>query len=82
MSIDLWALGPKAAAYRLCLSGFTPPEAERLVALKLRLERGLLAREELTDEELRRRFVRWLVDQGRLTEWPTPEEPDSSAPGR
>ena len=27
MSIDLWALGPKAAAYRLCLSGFALAEA-------------------------------------------------------
>ena len=82
MTIDLWALGPKAAAYRLCLNGFTPREAERLVALKLRLDRDPRGYERQTDEELRRGFARWLVEHGRLTEWPTPEEPDADAPRR
>ena len=63
MSIDIWGLGPKAAAYRLCLSGFTPGEAERLVALKIRYDRGELR--ELTAQG-RLRFARWLAEHGRF----------------
>lgn len=68
---DIWTIGPTAAAYRLRLCGFSPREAERLVALKLRQERGEFR--ELTDYD-RRRFARWLVDHGRLSDWPSPDD--------
>ena len=66
--IDIWTIGPTAAAYHLRQQGFTPRQAERLVALRLRRARGEL--HELTYEECRRRFVRWLVEHGRFTDWP------------
>lgn len=66
---DIWTIGPTATAILLQRQGFTPRQAERLVALKRRLTRTEL--DELTDEECRLRFVRWLVDHGRFTDWPT-----------
>ena len=69
--IDIWTIGPTAAALGLRRHGFTPPQAERLVALRLRRERGEL--HELTYEECRRRFYRWLVEHGRFTDWPRDE---------
>ena len=69
---DIWTIGPTAAAFRLRLCGFSPREAERLVALKLRHDLGEFR--ELTDDD-RRRFVRWLVEHGRLSEWPPEDEP-------
>jgi hypothetical protein len=68
MAIDSRAVGPAEAARRLRLCGFTPREAERLVALKARRERGEV--DELTDEARRALFVRWLVEHGRFTDWP------------
>jgi hypothetical protein len=61
--IDFWTLGPTAAAFGLRAHGFAPREAERLVALKLRYERGEFR--ELTDHD-RLRFLRWLVEHGRF----------------
>ena len=78
MTIDSGAIGPTAAAYRLFLCGFTPHQAERLVSLRLRRDRGEF--DELTDEARRALFVRWLVQHGHLTEWPAPE--DSRRHGR
>jgi hypothetical protein len=62
--IDFWTFGPTAAARGLRALGFSPGEAERLVALKLRCERGEFS--ELSQEQKRLRFVRWLVRHGRL----------------
>ncbi len=45
---------------------FTPHGAARLAGLKRRYERGDL--QELSDEQRRLCFVRWLVEQGRLNE--------------
>ncbi len=61
--IDVWTLGPTAAAFGLRARGFSPQEAERLVALKLRHERGEFR--ELTDRDWLR-FLRWLVEHGRF----------------
>ena len=65
---DFWTVGPTRAAVCLRALGFTPQEAERLVTLKLRYERGGFR--EVTQEQKRLRFARWLVRHGRLTEWP------------
>ncbi len=61
--IDFWTFGPTAAAYGLRARGFSPREADRLVALKLRHERGEFR--ELTEYD-RLRFMRWLVEHGRF----------------
>ena len=59
-------VGPTALALGLRRLGFTPREAERLVALKLRYVRGGFR--EVTDAQKRLLFVRWLVDNGQLSE--------------
>jgi hypothetical protein len=74
--IDIWTIGPTAAAFHLRRQGFTPRQAERLVALRLRHERGEL--NELTYDECRRRFYRWLVEHARFTDWP---QDGASQPG-
>lgn len=61
--IDFWTLGPTAAALTLRARGFSPGEAERLVALKLRHERGEFREVTVYD---RLCFVRWLVAHGRF----------------
>ena len=61
---DLWMIGPTALALGLRRRGFTPREAERLVALKLRYVRG--AFRELTDRQMHLLSARWLVEHGRL----------------
>ena len=65
---------------KLVLSGFTPFSAARLVALRRRYEQGEFR--ELTDEEKRLLFGRWLVEHGRLREsrLASPTEPRASAP--
>ena len=63
---DVWTIGPTAAARALRACGFSPRQAECLVALKLRYERG--AFRELTVSQKRLLFLRWLVDHGRLDE--------------
>jgi hypothetical protein len=65
---DFWTVGPTRAMIGLRALGFTPREAERIVALKMRHERGGFR--ELTQERKRLLFARWLVKHGRLTEWP------------
>lgn len=61
---QFWAIGPTAAALGLRAQGFSPREAERLVTLKLRYVRGDFR--ELTDEQKRLLFLRWLVEHGRF----------------
>ena len=73
---DFWTTGPTAAALGLRVLGFSPREAERLVRLKLRYERGGFR--ELTIAHKRLLFARWLVDHGRLSDWPTPETSPSN----
>lgn len=51
--------------------GFSPREADRLVALKIRFERGQL--EYLSHQEKQLRFVRWLYLHGRISEFHTNE---------
>lgn len=63
---DLWMVGPTALALGLRRRGFSPREAERLVALKLRYVRGGFR--EITNEQKRLRFACWLVDHGWLGE--------------
>jgi hypothetical protein len=58
---DVWAIGPTAATCHLRLRGFTPREAERLVALKISYDRG--AFREITALD-RLRFGRYLVRAG------------------
>jgi hypothetical protein len=71
---EFWTIGPAAAAYRLRLCGFSPLEAERLVVLKIRYDRGEL-RQSTEDDRLpepteddRLGFARWLVEHGRLSD--------------
>jgi hypothetical protein len=64
--IAIWRMGPIAAAAALRGLGFSSQEANRLVELKLRCERGDL--DDPTDAQKRLRFVRWLVQNGRLSE--------------
>jgi hypothetical protein len=63
--IEIWRMGPIAAAVALRGLGFSPDEANRLVALKLRRERGEL--DDPTDIQKQLCFVRWLVQNGRLS---------------
>ena len=70
--IDFWTMGPTAAALSLRARGFSSQEAERLVRLKIRYERGEFR--ELTDRA-RWAFTRWLIQHGRFSDWfPTPHE--------
>ena len=63
---DFWTLGPAGAALHLRARGYSWPEAERLVRLKLRYDRG--QSRETTDELNRLHFATWLVDHGRLSD--------------
>ena len=63
---DVWTIGPTAAASALRACGFSPREAERLVALKLQYERGALHERTLIQRRLL--FARWLVQHNRLSE--------------
>jgi hypothetical protein len=63
---DVWTIGPTAAARALRACGFSPREAERLIALKLRYEAG--AFREVTKAHKRLLFVRWLVEHSRLSD--------------
>lgn len=67
---DIWTIGPTAAAHALRACGFSPGQADCLVALKLRYDRGLFR--ELTTTEKRLLFIRWLVERGRLNEGGVP----------
>ena len=62
---NFWRFAPSAASMALRTMGFTPRQADRLVALKLRQLRGDL---ELTEEQKRLSFARWLVRHGRIGE--------------
>jgi hypothetical protein len=64
--IEIWRMVPIAAAVTLRGLGFSSQEANCLVALKPRCERGEL--DDLTDTQARLRFARWLVQTGRLNE--------------
>jgi hypothetical protein len=63
---DVWMLGPTALAFGLRRLGFTPTEADRIVALRLRYVRGHFR--ELTDPHKRVLFARYLVEHGWLNE--------------
>jgi len=63
---NVWAFGPTAAARALRAFGFSPRQADRLVALKIRYERG--AFRELTAAQKRLLFVRWLVQHNHLSD--------------
>jgi hypothetical protein len=67
--IDIWTMGPTAAGVALRSRGFSPPEADRLVRLRLTYQRGEFR--ELTDEQKRLTFARWLVEHGHLGEEPS-----------
>lgn len=64
--IDFWTIGPTAAALQLRARGFSPREAERLVRLKVRYERGEFR--ELTDHA-QWAFMRWLIQHGWFSDW-------------
>jgi hypothetical protein len=64
--IEIWRMSPIAAAVTLRGLGFSSDEANRLVALKLRCERGDL--DDPTDTQKQLLFARWLVQTGRLSE--------------
>ena len=64
--IAIWRMGPIAAAAALRGLGFSVQEASRLVELKQRRERGDF--DDPTDTQKRLRFVRWLVQNARLSE--------------
>ena len=64
--IEIWRIGPLAAGVALRGLGFSAQEANRLVELKLRCVRGDF--DDPTDAQKRLRFVRWLVQNARLSE--------------
>jgi hypothetical protein len=70
MTIDSWARGPTAAD-RLRPHGVAPREGARLLAPKICCLEGEVGG--LADDQRRARFVRWLVEHGRPTDRPTPE---------
>lgn len=63
---DFWSIGPTAAVQALRAYGFSAQQAERLVVLKLRHDRGSFR--ELTTSQKRLLFARWLVAHGHLNE--------------
>lgn len=63
---DLWSIGPTAAAFALRTQGFSSQEADRIVALRRRYERGEFAH--VSTAQKRLVFARWLVEHGRLTD--------------
>ncbi len=63
---DVWTFGPTAAARASRTCGFSPRQADRLVALKIQYERG--AFRELTTAQKRLLFVRWLIQHGRISD--------------
>ena len=63
---DVWTFGPTAAARALRAFGFSPRQADRLVALKIRYERGDFR--ELTTAQKRLLFARWLVRHNHLSD--------------
>ena len=69
---DFWRTGPTGVALALRAFGFSPQQAERLVALKLRYDRGEYR--ELTEVHKRLLFTRWLVEHDRLSDWPATED--------
>ena len=64
--MDIWTVGPTAAEHCLRSLGFSPSQASRLVAMRVRYQRG--AYRTPTGEQKRLEFARWLVEHGRLTE--------------
>ncbi len=62
----VWRLGTAASRLALTHRGFSARETERLIALKMRYERGELRF--VSDEDKRLRFARWLVMHGYLTD--------------
>ncbi|MBV9280262.1 MAG: hypothetical protein JOZ41_09295 [Chloroflexi bacterium] len=62
----VWTIGPTAAARALRACGFSPREAERLVALKMRYDRGAFRERTLAEQRLL--FARWLVQHHRLSD--------------
>lgn len=63
---QFWTMGPTAAAFSLRAQGFSPRAAERLVKLKLGYDRGEFR--ELTSEQKRLLFARWLFAHGRISD--------------
>jgi len=63
---DVWTFGPTATARALRECGFSPRQADRLVALKIRYQRG--AFRELTTAQKRLVFARWLVQHNHLSD--------------
>ncbi len=63
---DVWTFGPTAAAQALRARGFSSRQADRLVTLKMRYERG--AFRELTPADKRLLFALWLVEHNRLSD--------------
>ena len=61
---DIWSIGPTAAVRALRACGFSSRQADNLVALKLRYERGAFREQSAAQNRLL--FVRWLVEHGRL----------------
>lgn len=62
----VWRLGTAASRLALTHRGFNARETERLIALKIRYERGDLRF--VRDEDKRLGFARWLVMHGYLTD--------------
>ena len=74
---DSCTLSSTAAMLGLQAQGFSPREAGRLIRLKLRVARGQIR--ELTTQQKRLLFIRWLVEQGRLNEAEDALSPESEA---
>jgi hypothetical protein len=64
--MDVWTVGPTAAEHCLRSLGFSPSQASRLAAMRVRYQRGAFRKP--TSEQKRLEFARWLIARGYLTE--------------
>ena len=72
---DFWSIGLTGATLYLRHNGFSWQESDRLLQLRLRHERGVF--QEVTDEQKRAEFARWLVQHGYLTDALDGHRPDT-----
>ena len=63
---DMWTFGLSGTTLYLRANGFSWRESDRLLRLRLRVERGDF--DEKTDEQKRLEFVKWLVQHGRFSD--------------
>jgi hypothetical protein len=53
---------------QLCSKGFSADQAERMILMRRRIDRGEI--NEVAVDVNRLAFMRWLVEHGRVSDWP------------